>query len=93
MTMWLSGGRDPRFWENPDVFDIRRENVSGHMTFGVGIHACLGQHIARMETKAVLTALLSHVESLEPAGEAEVSDNMQGFGFTKVPVTLHSNRK
>jgi cytochrome P450 len=92
MTMWLSGGRDPRFWENPDVFDIRRENVSGHMTFGVGIHACLGQHIARMETKAVLTALLSHVERLEPAGEAEVSDNMQGFGFTKVPVRLHAKR-
>lgn len=90
MTMWLSCGRDPRFWENPDVFDIQRDNVAGHMTFGVGIHACLGQHIARMETKAVLSALLRHVDSLEPTGEPEMSDNMQGFGFTKVPVRLLS---
>ncbi|MBB2504410.1 cytochrome P450 [Amycolatopsis echigonensis] len=93
MMMWLSGGRDPRFWENPDVFDIRRENVAGHMTFGVGIHACLGQHIARMETRAVLTAMLAHVDSLESAGVPEVSDNMQGFGFTKVPVRLFAAGK
>ncbi|MFA3878675.1 cytochrome P450 [Streptomyces sp. MMCC 100] len=92
MTMWLSGSRDPRFWENPDAFDIRRENISGHMSFGVGIHACLGQHIARMETRAVLTALLSHVDSMQLTGEPEVSDNMQGFGFTKIPVRFLSKR-
>jgi hypothetical protein len=92
MTMWLSGGRDPRFWENPDAFDIQRDDVAGHMTFGVGIHACLGQHIARMETRAVLTAMLEHVDSLEPAAEPEISDNMQGFGFTKVPVRLLSRK-
>lgn len=88
MTMWLSGGRDPRFWENPNAFDIRRNNISGHMTFGVGIHACLGQHIARMETKAVLTALLRHVHTLHMTGTPQISDNMQGFGHTAVPVHL-----
>lgn len=88
MTMWLSGGRDPRFWENPDVFDITRANLIGHMTFGVGIHACLGQHIARMETKAVLKALLRHVETMTVIGEPQVSDNMQGFGFATLPVRL-----
>jgi cytochrome P450 len=91
MTMWLSGGRDPRFWDNPDVFDIRRENISGHMTFGVGIHACLGQHIARMETKAVLSALLRHVETMHMTAEPKISDNMQGFGHTTVPVSLQPN--
>jgi cytochrome P450 len=90
MMMWLSGGRDPRFWHNPNDFDIRRDNVAGHMTFGVGIHACLGQHIARMETRAVLSAMLRHVDTLELAGQPEVSDNMQGFGFTKLPVRFAS---
>ena len=88
MTMWLSGGRDPRFWDKPDLFDIRRENLAGHMTFGVGIHACLGQHIARMETRAVLTALLRHVETMQMTAEPQISDNMQGFGHTTVPVSL-----
>lgn len=50
------------------------------MTFGVGIHACLGQHIARMETKAVLSALLRHIETMHMTAEPKISDNMQGFG-------------
>ncbi|WP_143543142.1 cytochrome P450 [Rhodococcus sp. NCIMB 12038] len=88
MTMWLSGGRDPRFWQNPDTFDITRSNLNGHMTFGVGIHACLGQHIARMETRAVLNALLRHVGAMTMTAEPEIADNMQGFGHATVPVRL-----
>ncbi|HZB79404.1 MAG TPA: cytochrome P450 [Actinomycetota bacterium] len=93
MMMWLSGGRDPRFWQDPDAFDIRRENVAGHMTFGVGIHACLGQHIARMETRAVLAAMLRHVDSIDLTGEPAVADNMQGFSFTHVPVRLTATHR
>ncbi|WP_236127764.1 cytochrome P450 [Cedecea colo] len=88
MTMWLSGGRDPRFWDRPDEFDITRKNANGHMTFGVGIHSCLGQHIARMEAKAVIGALLRHVDTMRPTGVSEIADNMQGFAHTTVPVVL-----
>jgi cytochrome P450 len=89
MMMWLAAGRDPRFWNNPDTFDITRERLAEtHMSFGVGIHACLGQHVARMETQAVLRAMLRHVESIELIGPVAVADNMQGFSHTSVPVRI-----
>jgi len=43
-----SANRDETKFENPDVFDIDRD-LSGHLGFGHGIHACLGQHLARLE--------------------------------------------
>lgn len=89
MMMWLSGGRDPRFWDRPDEFDITRPRLAeSHMTFGVGIHQCLGQHVARMETVSVLQSLLRHVESFRLTGPVGVADNMQGFSHTSVPVRL-----
>ena len=87
MMMWLSGSRDPRFLPDADRFDITRA-TNRHLSFGAGIHTCLGQHVARMETRAVLGALLRHVERMEPTGRPDVADNMQGFGFTRIPVHL-----
>jgi cytochrome P450 len=62
-----AANRDPRKWMNADCFDIERSSIP-HLAFGQGIHACIGQMIARMEAESVLTALLDRVETLEPAG-------------------------
>ena len=43
-----AANRDPRRWDNPDTFDVRRR-AAGHMTFGTGIHGCVGQAVARLE--------------------------------------------
>jgi len=43
-----AANRDPRRWDKPDVFDVRRR-ATGHMTFGTGIHGCVGQAVARLE--------------------------------------------
>src|ERR1700688_2399604 len=53
-----AANRDPRRWEKPDTFDVSRR-AAGHMTFGTGIHGCVGQAVARLETEAILTALAS----------------------------------
>ncbi len=45
-----SANRDPRHWDNPDAFDITR-NPSGHVGFGMGIHQCVGQHVARWKPR------------------------------------------
>src|SRR6202047_3821847 len=65
-----AANRDPRRWDRPDTFDVTRR-AAGHMTFGTGIHGCVGQAVARLETEAILTALASRVASLELTGEPE----------------------
>ena len=87
MVMFLTAGRDPRRWENPDTFDIRRK-VIGHINLGYGIHACAGQALARIEGQAVLNALVDRVEAIEPAGEPERAVNFQAHGHEHVPVRL-----
>ena len=82
-----AANRDPRRWENPDVFDLGR-NPSGHVGYGMGIHQCVGQHVARLESEALLTALASRVESLEIAGPVRRHLNNTLRSWESVPVAV-----
>ncbi|NIZ89716.1 cytochrome P450 [Kineococcus rubinsiae] len=67
IVMFLgAANRDPRRWERPDEFDLGRD-PSGHVGFGMGLHQCVGQHVARLEAESVLQALLERVETVELA--------------------------
>ena len=52
-----AANRDPRRWDYPERFDVRRESKS-HLAFGYGPHLCLGAPLARLETKVALEELL-----------------------------------
>jgi cytochrome P450 len=52
-----SANRDSSRWENPDAFDIFRDQKQ-HMSFAFGPHMCLGMHLARMETSVAINAIL-----------------------------------
>jgi cytochrome P450 len=81
-----AANRDPRRWGNDaDRYDIRRQ-ASGHVAFGQGIHACVGQAIARLEGELILGALARRVSRLELAGEARPRLNNTLRGFSSVPV-------
>jgi 4-methoxybenzoate monooxygenase (O-demethylating) len=82
-----AANRDPRRWERPDTFDVSRR-AAGHMTFGTGIHGCVGQAIARLETEAILTALASRVVSIELAGEPRRRLNNTLRGFDTLPLRV-----
>lgn len=53
-----AANRDPAVFAEPDSFDINRPNANRQLGFAAGPHYCLGAHLARLETEAVLTALL-----------------------------------
>jgi cytochrome P450 len=81
-----AANRDPRQWgDDADRYDIRRQ-ASGHVAFGQGIHACVGQAIARLEGELILGALARRVSRLELAGEIRPRLNNTLRGFSSVPV-------
>ncbi|MGQ4615871.1 cytochrome P450 [Nocardia sp. R7R-8] len=82
-----SANRDPRRWSDPDRFDLERD-PSGHVGFGMGIHQCVGQHIARLEAEALFTALLKRVRTIELTGEPVIHVNNTLRGIASLPVRL-----
>jgi cytochrome P450 len=53
-----AANRDPATFPDPDAFDISRANARAHIAFAQGPHACIGSHLARLETHAALDAAL-----------------------------------
>jgi 4-methoxybenzoate monooxygenase (O-demethylating) len=82
-----AANRDPRQWSDPDRFDVMRR-AAGHMAFGFGIHACVGQMMARLEGEVLLTALTQKVARIELAGEPERRFNNTLRGFKTLPLML-----
>lgn len=67
LVMYASANRDEREWDEPAVFDIRRD-AGRQIGFGQGAHACAGQALARLETTAMLRALIERVDRIEVTG-------------------------
>jgi cytochrome P450 len=68
LVLYASANRDELAWDDPETFDIRR-NAGAHVGFGNGAHACAGQGLARLETVAILRALVARVDRIEVTGE------------------------
>ena len=75
-----AANRDPRKWDKPDVFDASRV-TTGHVGFGHGIHACIGQMISRLENEVLLTELAKRKIDFELVGEPrrKVHNTLRGF--------------
>ena len=88
VLMFLAAAnRDPRRWVDPDVFDLSRD-PSGHVGFGMGLHQCVGQHVARLEAESVLTALARRVRTIELAGPTKRHHNNTLRAWESIPVRL-----
>jgi cytochrome P450 len=82
-----SANRDPRRWANPDKFDIERRSA-GHITFGTGIHGCVGQMLARLESEILLSVFVPKIKSLEFSGEPTRRHNNVHRGFERLPIRV-----
>lgn len=87
MLLLGSANRDPRAFENPDAFDIRRD-ASTQLGFGSGIHSCAGQTLARLEGEAVLGALARRAPDLRLDGEPTRRVHNTLHTWAKLPVTV-----
>lgn len=82
-----AANRDPRRWPDPDRFDITRR-TNGHLTFGRGVHACVGQMLARAEATSVLSELARSVRSIELTGPPRQLLSNWLYGWTSLPVRV-----
>jgi 4-methoxybenzoate monooxygenase (O-demethylating) len=86
ILLFLAGAnRDPRRWEAPDRFDVTRK-AGEHTAFGAGIHKCVGQMLARLETEMILSALLRRFATIEIAGEPTRKLNNTLRQFARLPI-------
>jgi cytochrome P450 len=68
LMLYASANRDEEFWADPDVFDVTRKPDPMHVSFGYGEHACLGQHLARLEIRVTFEELLRRFPDYELSG-------------------------
>jgi cytochrome P450 len=78
--------RDPRFFPDPDRFDVRRENARYNIAFAHGPHVCIGMHLARLEAHTAIRRLLERLPDLR-LDPAQLSAP-RGLVFRKPPA-LH----
>lgn len=82
-----SANRDAARWgDTVDEVDITREDAAQHLQFGAGVHACLGSHLARLQSEVMFTAILDRFDDIEVAGDPVWSTRMVIRGLNQLPV-------
>jgi cytochrome P450 len=90
VVMWyVSGNRDERFMEKPDDFIIDRPDVRKHLSFGFGIHRCMGNRLAEMQLRILWEEILQRFKRIEVVQEPERNISSFVHGYTSLPVVLH----
>ncbi|HTK66484.1 MAG TPA: cytochrome P450 [Pseudonocardia sp.] len=87
---WGAAGHDPEVFPEPLRFDIHRENLRKHMSFGHGRHFCVGANLARAEALIAVSTLLRRLEDIRLV-EGTVLTHIPSFTFTglvSLPVTF-----
>ncbi len=89
VLMWyLSANRDEDMFDNADAIDIDRHNADRHLSFGYGIHFCMGSRLAELQLRVLWEEVLQRFERITV--QAEPSRTFSSFvkGYTELPVQL-----
>ena len=89
MTALGAANRDPRFWgDTADELDVTRPDAARHVSFGSGVHHCLGAALARMEGEIAVTRLVRRFGELSLAAEPTFNGRIILRGRDRIPITL-----
>ncbi len=90
MLNYVAANHDPAQFDNPRKFDAARE-ANRHAAFGAGAHQCLGLHLARLEMRILIDALLDRLDSVELAGEPKRAKSTFVGGLKTLPLRFKAN--
>ena len=94
VVMWyVSGNRDEDVLERPNDFWIDRPNARQHLSFGFGIHRCMGNRLAEMQLRILWEEIMDRFEFIEVVGKPERVYSSFVKGYTKLPVVIHRKKK
>ena len=91
LLLMASANRDPRRFENPATYDVKR--IDGqHMTFGYGLHFCLGAHLARLEGRVALDEILNRWPDWEiDYNGVKLASTSTVRGWETMPIIVKTN--
>ncbi|MFK8047982.1 MAG: cytochrome P450 [Halioglobus sp.] len=90
VVMWyISGNRDEEVIPNADAFMVDRPKARHHVSFGFGIHRCMGNRLGEMQLKILWEELLKRFDRIEVKREPERVCSNFVMGYTNLPVVLH----
>ena len=89
VVLWyISANRDEEVFENPDKLDITRENARRHLSFGYGIHRCVGARLAELQLRVLLEEMHKRRMRVHVAGDVERVRANFVHGFRKLEVEI-----
>ncbi|MFT7129966.1 MAG: cytochrome P450 [Gammaproteobacteria bacterium] len=92
VIMWyVSGNRDDDVIERNDEFIIDRPNARQHLSFGFGIHRCMGNRVAELQLKIMWEEIMKRFSFVEVVDEPVRLPSNFVFGITDLPVVLHAH--
>jgi cytochrome P450 len=86
LAHYAAANRDPARFDNPNLFDVHRP-VKKTMSFGLGVHFCIGAELAQLEAQVALTALRNRCPDLKLVNDGERIGPFLFWGRSKLPVT------
>mgnify|MGYP001463002427 FL=1 len=90
VAIWYtSGNRDSDKFADPHKLDIEREDARQHLSFGFGIHRCLGNRLADLQLKILWEEILDRFENIEITGDIKYLNSSFIRGITDLPVVAH----
>ncbi len=89
LLMWyVSGNRDEDVFENAEDLDIERANASRHLSFGYGVHFCMGSRLAEMQLRVLWEEILPRFHKIEVQEEPSRTFSSFVNGYTRLPVVM-----
>ena len=87
--MWyVSGNRDDEVIENPNAYIIDRPRVRQHLSFGFGIHRCVGNRLAELQLKIIWEEIMKRFPRLDVVGEPVRVNSSFVKGYEHLPVVI-----